>query len=133
MANPGCGCFCWALPRSLFALFLCWMAKLISGWGICVSPFAVCVCCCLFLCFDLPTYMTTGVHVDVILTCFFSCKDRASERYRPHQKGKKNVTNWCYSYPIDTACPYRHIQNGTSCAEPHDQINCPADIVPSYR
>ena len=34
--------------------------------------------------------MTTGVHVDVILTCFFSCKDRASERYRPHQRKKKS-------------------------------------------
>ena len=88
LANLGCGCFCWTLPRSLFALFLCWMAKRISGWGICVSPFAVWVC--FFGCaFDLPTYMTTGVHVDVILTCFFSCKDRASERYRPHQR-KKN-------------------------------------------
>ena len=48
LANRGCGCFCWTLPRSLFALFLCWM-KRISGWRICVSPFAVCVCC--FLCF----------------------------------------------------------------------------------
>ena len=71
-----------------FALFLCWMAKRISGWGICVSPFAVWVCCFVCVC-DLPTYMTTGVHVDVILTCLFSCKDRASERYRPHQKEKK--------------------------------------------
>ena len=45
-----------------------------------------------FVCaFDLPTYMTTGVHVDVILTCFFSCKDRASEGYRPHQKKKKKA------------------------------------------
>ena len=43
-----------------------------------------------FLYCDLPTYMTTGVHVDVILTCFFSCKDRASERYRPHQRKKKS-------------------------------------------
>ena len=52
MVNLGCGCFCWALPRSLFALFLCWMAKRISGWGICVSPFAVCVCCffCVVIC-----------------------------------------------------------------------------------
>ena len=36
--------------------------------------------------------MTTGVHVDVILTCFFSCKDRASERYRPRQRKKKDQT-----------------------------------------
>ena len=30
---------------------LCWLAKRISGWGICVSPFVVCVCgflCCWF-------------------------------------------------------------------------------------
>ena len=45
----------------------------------------VCLCC------DLPTYMTTGVHVDLILTCFFSCKDRASERYRPHRRKKKKI------------------------------------------
>ena len=25
------------------------------------------------------------------------------------------------------------IGDGTSCAEPHGPINCPADIVPSYR
>ena len=29
--------------------------------------------------------------------------------------------------------PCRHIRNGTSCASPHGQINCPADIVSSYR
>ena len=46
------------------------MAKRISGSGICVSPFVVRVCFW-FLCWDLPTYMTTGVHVDLILTCFF--------------------------------------------------------------
>ena len=40
----------------------------------------VLVCFCAV---DLPPYMTTGVHVDVILHCFFSCKDRASERDRP--------------------------------------------------
>ena len=44
-----------------------------------------------FCAIDLPSYMTTGVHVDVILTCFFSCKDRASERYRPYQRKKKIV------------------------------------------
>ena len=54
--------------------------------------FALCGLGLLFLlCCDLPTYMTTGVHVDVILTCFFSCKDRASERYRPHQREKKSA------------------------------------------
>ena len=55
--------------------------------------FALCGLGLLFLlCCDLLTYMTTGVHVDVILTCFFSCKDRASERYRPRQRKKKDQT-----------------------------------------
>ena len=75
-------------PRSLFVLFLCWMAKRISGWGICVSP--SCGWCFCFVCaLDLPSYMTTGVYVDVILNCFFSCKDRALERDRPYQREKK--------------------------------------------
>ena len=74
-------------PVCFSALFLCWMAKRISGWGICVSPFVVLfvVVCAV----DLPSYMTTGVNVDVILNCFFSCKDRASERDRPYQREKK--------------------------------------------
>ena len=50
-----------------------------------------------FLCWDLPTYMTAGVHVDLILTCFFSCKDRASERYRPHrEKKRKSLANFSW-------------------------------------
>ena len=45
--------------------------------------FASCGWC--FVCaFDLPSYMTTGVYVDVILTAFFSCKNRALERDRPY-------------------------------------------------
>ena len=43
-----------------------------------------------FCAVDLPSYMTTGVNVDVILNCFFSCKDRASERDRPYQRKKKD-------------------------------------------
>ena len=64
------------------------MAKHISGWGICISPFVVflfVVVCAV----DLPFYMTTGVNVDVILNCFFTCKNRASERDRPYQRKKK--------------------------------------------
>ena len=57
----------------------------------------VCLCC------DLPTYMTTGVHVDLILTCFFSCKDRASERYRPHRRKKKR-----FESPWASLCPSCH-------------------------
>ena len=73
------------------ALFLCWMAKRISGWGICVSPFVV-FCLFVVVCaVDLPFYMTTGVNVDVILNRFFTCKDRASERDRPYQRKKKEA------------------------------------------
>ena len=43
-----------------------------------------------FCAVDLPSYMTTGVNVDVILNCFFSCKDRASERDRPYHREKKD-------------------------------------------
>ena len=53
---------------------------------------------------DLPSYMTTGVNVDVILTCFFSCKDRASERYRPHQKKKKALPAFSLSGPAVPSC-----------------------------
>ena len=35
--------------------------------------------------------MTTGVNVDFILNCFFTCKDRALERDRPYQR-KKNAS-----------------------------------------
>ena len=58
--------------------------------------FALCGSCLFLFCFccDLPTYMTTSVHVDLILTCFFSCKDRASERYRPHRRKKKTATHF---------------------------------------
>ena len=79
--------FCWALPLLLFVLLLCWMAKRISGWGICVSPF-VWLFLCLFFVVDLPCYMTTGVNVDFISNCFFTCKDRALERDRPYLRKK---------------------------------------------
>jgi len=39
-----------------------------------------------------------------------------------YQSSPLPVTNWCYSCPSDTACPYQHIRNGTSCAAPHGQI-----------
>ena len=86
------GCFCWALPLLLFALLFCWMAKRISGWGICVSPL-VWLFLCLFFVIDLPCYMTTGVNVDFISNCFFTCKDRALERDRPYQR-KKMPSPW---------------------------------------
>jgi len=57
------------------------LAKRISGWMICVWPFAVCVCFCLFLCYDLPTYMTTGVYIDVVLPCFFSATPEEKKKW----------------------------------------------------
>ena len=34
--------------------------------------------------------MTTGVNVDFISNCFFTCKDRALERDRPYLRKKNN-------------------------------------------
>ena len=54
--------------------------------------FALCGLGLCFVCaFDFPSYMTTGVYVDVILNCFFSCKDRASERDRPEEKKSRTL------------------------------------------
>ena len=90
------GCFCWTLPRLLFCF-----VSLLDGeahiWGICVSPFVVflfVVVCAV----DLPFYMTTGVNVDVILNCFFTCKDRASERDRPYQRKKTCVVVFVFVF-----------------------------------
>ena len=50
---------------------------------------------CLFFVVDLPCYMTTGVNVDFISNCFFTCKDRALERDRPYLKKEKTVAGVC--------------------------------------
>ena len=39
--------------------------------------------------------MTTGVNVDFISNCFFTCKDRALERDRPYQR--KKILLFCLS------------------------------------
>ena len=88
MANPVRGCFCWALPRLLFCF-----VSLLDGeahFWLGDLRFAFCVFLFVVVCdVDLPSYMTTGVNVDVILNCFFTCKDRASERDRPYRRKKK--------------------------------------------
>ena len=58
--------------------------------------FALCGLGLLFLlCCDLPTYMSTGVHVDVILTCFFSCKDPSLRALSATPERKKNEAGFC--------------------------------------
>ena len=39
--------------------------------------------------YDLRCYVTTCVHVEFISNCFFTCKDQALERDRPHQRKKE--------------------------------------------
>ena len=45
--------------------------------------------------------MTTGVNVDFILNCFFTCKDRALERDRPYQREKKNLLSSADQVKLD--------------------------------
>ena len=66
-----------------------WLGDL--RFAFCVVVFVICFV------FDLPCYMTTGVNVDFISNCFFTCKDRALERDRPYQgekKGPKGPQIW---------------------------------------
>ena len=50
MANPGCGCSCWTLSRSPFALFLCSMAKRI--W---LGDLRFALCVRVSFCFEMIT------------------------------------------------------------------------------
>ena len=52
------------------------------------------LCLVFFRALDLATHMTTGVHVDIISTCFFTCENRASERCQLYQSKKKH----CWSF-----------------------------------
>ena len=74
-----------------FCCLLCFSAGWRNAYLAGGSAFRLlwCFCLCLFCVVDLPCYMTTGVNVDFISNCFFTCKDRALERDRPYQR-KKN-------------------------------------------
>ena len=54
-----------------------------ASGALCVVVFVFCFV------FDLPCYMTTGVNVDFISNCSFTCEDRALERDRPYLREKK--------------------------------------------
>ena len=74
-----------------FCCLLCFSAAWRNAYLAGGSAFRLlwCFCLWLFCVVDLPYYMTTGVNVDFILNCFFTCKDRALERDRPYQREKK--------------------------------------------
>ena len=74
-----------------FCCLLCFSAGWRNAYLAGGSAFRLlwCFCLCLFCVVDLPYYMTTGVNVDFISNCFFTCKDRALERDRPYQRKKK--------------------------------------------
>ena len=96
MANPCSWLF--LLDPAPFAVLLCFSA----GWRSAYLGdlrFAFCGVLFVVVCaVDLPFYMTTGVNVDVILNCFFTCKDRASERDRPYQRKKKMCGCFCVCF-----------------------------------
>ena len=93
MANPCSWLF--LLGPAPFAVLLCFSAGWRSAYLAGGSAFRLlwCFCFVVVCAVDLPYYMTTGVNVDVILNCFFTCKDRASERDRPYQRKKKTKSN----------------------------------------
>ena len=72
----------WLAVRFLFCFSAGWRSAYLAG----DLRFALCGLFVVFCAVNMPSYMTTGVHVDVILSCFFSCKDQASERDRPWQR-----------------------------------------------
>ena len=88
--GKSCGFSGWALTPFAVCFAVFWMVRRKSGWGICVLPcvFLVCflvVVICLVACDHLRpcnSFLTYS---------FFSCKDRALERDRPYQRGKKNA------------------------------------------
>ena len=64
--------------------------------GICISSFVVCVCS--FLCCSFATLHDHRCPCRCYLTCFFSCKDRASERDRLYWRKKgKGEAGWMIS------------------------------------
>ena len=73
-----------------FCCLLCFSAGWRNAYLAGGSAFRLlwCFCLCLFCVVGLPCYMTTGVNVDFISNCFFTCKDRALERDRPYQRKK---------------------------------------------
>ena len=73
-----------------FCCLLCFSAGWRNAYLAGGSAFRLlwCFCLCLVCVVDLPSYMTTGVNVDFISNCFFTCKDRALERDRPYQRKK---------------------------------------------
>ena len=84
--------------------------------------FAFCVVVFVFCSvFDLPCYMTTGVNVDFISNCFFTCKDRALERDRPYQRKntlRSSRKGFLTSRP-GSLLPWLHVQSGKKHRQPH--------------
>ena len=83
-----------------FRFLLCfsagWRNANLAGGSACRLLFGC--FCVLFWVFDLPCYMTTGVNVEFISNCFFTCKDRALERDRPYQREKTTLSHTTLSH-----------------------------------
>ena len=98
-----CGCFCWALAAFAVCFAVLGMVRRKCGWGICVLPFFVRLVCGLVV-------MICHISCDHLCPCwsffnsFFSCKDRAWERNRPHQRKKTlmHLKQWIPISPVAT-------------------------------
>ena len=79
-------------------------------WDLDLDPKASGALCVVVFVFDLPCYMTTGVNVDFISNCSFTCEDRALERDRPYLRKKRfsHRKFCCLPGLKKTGAPRRH-------------------------
>ena len=61
LANLLCGCFCWALAPLAVCFAVLSTVRRKSGWGICVLPFVLVLCC--LVSYDLPYVMRPPVSM----------------------------------------------------------------------
>ena len=92
------------------------------------SPSSLCCFCCVlgFLLgvgvsfvsmFGVVDQDDVKVHLAMVpVAVMFSLR---ADALTAAQSSPLPVTNWCYRCPSDSAHPFRHIRNGTSCAAPH--------------
>ena len=114
-----------------FRFLLCfsagWRNANLAGGSACRLLFGC--FCVLFWVFDLPCYMTTGVNVEFISNCFFTCKDRALERDRPYQRKKNN--SFTHNFVTYISFTHKLLHNTLLHTQTYTQLFHPTCLAPS--